>query len=60
MNLIGVETATGWVLAILAAAVGVGFVATGMMEDLFDIVRRWRPSDNGRSSRGDRQTTIRR
>jgi hypothetical protein len=56
MNWIGVETTTAWTVAMVAAALGVGFVAAGMMEDLFEIARQWWGSDDSRSTRNGPRT----
>ena len=49
---IGIETETAWVVAIAAAAVGSWMIATGMLEELFVIVRRAvSPTDAPRSRR---------
>jgi hypothetical protein len=38
-----IEAATGWGLAIGAGAVPVWLIAAGMLEDLVEIIRDWRP-----------------
>jgi len=56
MNWIGVETTTAWLVAMVAAALGVTFVAAGMMEDLFEIARQWWGSDDSRATRNGPRT----
>ena len=46
-NWIGIESTTAWVLVMLGAVFGVGLIATGMLEDLFEIFRQW-PVDGTR------------